>query len=495
MGKHLLSAFLLCLFLLTGQICYSQDSSSIYNKILNFPDKLLNSVQKKAYVFESRLDLQAEKYLARMEKREEKLFRKMYKIDSTKARILQTESKEKYSQLAQRIKTGVEAPIGIVTGGYLPYMDSLKGSLTVLKQSQNLITQSGQITQKLNSSFDQVKLLEAKLQQAEQVKQFIRERKEQIRQVLSRYTKLPQSLLRQVKGINKEVYYYAQQIRDYREMISHPEKVERKAFSVLSKTKPFQEFMRKNSMLASLFRLPVDAPNDPAYLQSLAGLQTRAQVNQLVQNQLTLGGPSGSQQISSGLQQAQSQLQTLKDKVSRWGGGGSDMEMPEGFRPQNLKTKTFLQRIVLGTDVQTQRSTSLLPASSDLGISAGYRLNNNNSLIGVGFSYKMGWGQNIQNIHISSQGAGLRSFIDWKLKGSLWVSGGFEMNYRSIFNSLDQLRELNAWQQSGLLGVSKKFNVQMKFFKNTKVQVLWDFLSYRQVPRTQPILFRVGYGF
>ncbi|MBK9381708.1 MAG: hypothetical protein IPN39_10300 [Chitinophagaceae bacterium] len=32
-----------------------------------------------------------------------------------------------------------------------------------------------------------------------------------------------------------------------------------------------------------------------------------------------------------------------------------------------------------------------------------------------------------------SQGLSARSFIDWKLKGSLWVSGGFEMNYRSEF--------------------------------------------------------------
>jgi hypothetical protein len=39
-------------------------------------------------------------------------------------------------------------------------------------------------------------------------------------------------------------------------------KAERKAIELLSKTKLFKDFMRKNSMLASLFRLPGDQ-NDP----------------------------------------------------------------------------------------------------------------------------------------------------------------------------------------------------------------------------------------
>ena len=89
---------------------------------------------------------------------------------------------------------------------------------------------------------------------------------------------------------------------------------------------------------------------------------------------------------------------------------------------------------------------------------------------------------------------GLRSFVDWKFKGSFWLSGGYELNYRTAISGIDQLKDLHAWQQSGLLGLTKKFDIKLKFFKHTKLQLLWDFLSYRQLPRTQPILFRVGYG-
>ena len=69
------------------------------------------------------------------------------------------------------------------------------------------------------------------------------------------------------------------------------------------------------------------------------------------------------------------------------------------------------------------------------------------------------------------------------------------MNYRTTFNSIAQLQDLNAWSQSGLIGLSKVVDVKSKFFKKTKLQLLWDFMSYQQIPRTQPVIFRIGYKF
>ena len=247
-------------------------------------------------------------------------------------------------------------------------------------------------------------------------------------------------------------------------------------------------------MLASLFRMPVDDPNDPAYLQSLAGLQTRVQVNQLMQQQIAAGGPNALQEVRNNIAQAQSQLQNLKEKMLKASGSGSsDDEIPE-FKPNNQKTKSFLKRVELGTNVQSQKTNAFLPVTSDIGLSLAYKLNNR-SLVGVGASYKIGWGKSIRQISITHQGAGLRSFVDYNLKKSFWISGGYEMNYRSAFNDIEQLKNLNAWQHSGLVGISKKLSVNTKFFKSTKVQLLWDLLSYQQVPRTQPIVFRVGYSF
>jgi len=84
--------------------------------------------------------------------------------------------------------------------------------------------------------------------------------------------------------------------------------------------------------------------------------------------------------------------------------------------------------------------------------------------------------------------------LDWKIKGTFWASGGFEMNYRSAFNTIQELQDVSSWQQSGLIGLSKVVSVKSKFLKRTKAQLYWDFMSYQQVPRTQPVIFRLGYG-
>src|SRR4030095_7244827 len=363
---------------------------------------------------------------------------------------------------------------------YAPHLDTLKTAFKFLdKQGAG---------EEVKKTLAKIESLDDNFQKAEEIRKFIRERREQLKQQLEKL-----GLVKELKKFNKEVYYYAAQIKEYKEILNDPKKIEKKAIELLSKTKVFQDFMKKNSMLALLFRLPGD-PNDPAYISSLAGLQTRAQVNNLIQQQVSSGGPNGRAQFQQNIQQAQTQLNELKNKLLQFGGGSSDDIMPEGFKPNSQKTKSFLKRLEYGTNFQVQRAQYYFPATSDLGLSLGYKLNDK-SIIGVGASYKVGLGQGWNRIEFSSQGAGLRSYVDWKLKGSFWISGGYEMNYRTEFNGIDQLRDLNIWQQSGLLGVSKVINVKSKFFKKTKLQLLWDFLSYQQVPRTQPVVFRIGYNF
>jgi hypothetical protein len=294
---------------------------------------------------------------------------------------------------------------------------------------------------------------------------------------------------------NKEVYYYSAQLKEYKDILNEPDKLIQKGLSLLNKLPAFTQFMKQNSELASLFRLP-DNYGTP---QSLAGLQTRSQVQQQIQTQLAGGGPNAQQYLQQNLQAAQSQLNQLKDKMNKLGGSSSgDMEMPD-FKPNNQRTKSFWQRLEYGTNIQTAKN-NFFPTTTDLGLSVGYKLTDK-SVVGVGASYKMGWGKDIKNIVISSQGMGLRSYMDIKLKGSFFASGGLEYNYQPVngdslaSTSTMNWKDVSSWQQSGLVGVSKIISVKSKFFKKTKLQLMWDFLSYQQVPRTQPVKFRVGYNF
>jgi hypothetical protein len=170
------------------------------------------------------------------------------------------------------------------------------------------------------------------------------------------------------------------------------------------------------------------------------------------------------------------------------------------FKPNGQKTKTFWKRLEYGTNFQTAKA-NFFPTTTDIGLSVGYKLNNN-STIGIGASYKIGWGQDIKHISITQQGVGLRSYLDVKLKGSFYASGGFEYNYQPLapevitsISGLGKWNDPSAWSKSGLIGISKIISIKSKFFKKTKLQLFWDFLSYQQVPRTQPVKFRVGYNF
>ncbi len=478
---------LFILVILAATSCAAQMDTTQSPQILS--SKYLDIVSSKAGKLEAKLDKQSLKALQQWQRQEAGIKRKLAKTDSLKAVAIFGNTEQQYEQLEQKLQS--KAPLQ----QYIPSLDSISSSLKFLHQNPQLLSSAKEAKEKLGTALSKVKGMEGKFQQAEDIKQFIKERRELLKNQLGNL-----GFAKELKKLNKQAYYYSEQLNEYKSLLKDHKKAERKALELLSKSKLFNNFMRKNSMLASLFRLPGDdlSPTGGAGGGSLAGLQTRAQVNGLIQQQIAAGGPNAQQQFQQNIQQAQSQLTQLKDKLlkaSSIGGsleGAGEAEMPEGFKPNNQKTKSFLKRLELGTNIQSQKANGYFPVTSDLGLSLGYKLNDK-SIIGIGASYKLGWGQNIKHINITNQGAGIRSFVDWKIKGSFWLSGGYEMNYRSEFQNVEELKELNAWQQSGLIGLSKVVSLKTKFFKKTKLQLLWDVLSYRHLPITQTVLFRMSY--
>ena len=488
------------LLLLIGTNAFSQSRlDSLFNKIN--PQKWSASVEKKMNKLEDKIVAKSEKTLHRLQRQEEKIYPKQLRTkDSVVAKTKLAEAESKYKALEDRLRSP-QSSLPNTARQYIPHLDTLTTAFKFLDQNK--------MTASVKDALSKIEGLNNRLDQAEEIKKFIHDRKEQLKNELQQL-----GMEKELKKYNKEVYYYSEQIKEYKTILNDPDKIEKKAIELLSKTKFFQDFLRKNSLLASLFRLPSNDPTDPAYQANLAGLQTRAQVNNIIQQQISTGGPNAMQQFQQNMQQAQSQIQQLKNKILQSGGSSSDDEMPDlpdgkaGFKPNNQKTKSFLKRLEWGTNFQTQRATNYFPVTSDIGLSVGYKLNDK-SVIGIGASYKLGWGTGWKNISITQQGAGLRSYLDWKApfgspKGgmfaNLWISGGFEMNYKTLFNSIAQLQDFNAFQQSGLIGLSKIVSLHSPkggagggLFKKTKVQVLWDFLSYEQVPRTQPVVFRIGY--
>jgi hypothetical protein len=425
-----------------------------------------------------------------MARQEARMQKKLAGVDPAAAKSLFDASAGQYAALAQQMARDTGLHGRSFSGVYPPYLDSLQGSVAFLHQNPQGL--SGATTRQLTQvqgANSELQALQAKLVDADQVKAYIQQRKQQLAQYVSQHTNLQSMLGKPYAGMNRQVYYYSQQLREYKEMWNDPDKLTRQALALANRLPAFQAFMKDHSMLGSLFRVPGNYGSS----QALSGLQTKDQVAQQIQGQVSAGGPAGASVLQSNLQSAQSQLDTYKSKLSSLGAGNGDMDMPN-FKPNDQKTKTFWRRLEYSANFQTTRNNYMFPTVTDFGLSLGYKLGHGN-VVGVGASYKLGWGNGIQHIAFSNEGVGLRSFLQVKLKGTFSATGGFEYNYTTPFVSYQQLKQLQYWTKSGLVGVTKTVSMKSRVFKKTTVSLLWDFLSYYQTPHTQPIVFRLGYGF
>jgi len=447
--------------------------------------KYLDKVSSKANQLEQKLDKQTVKALQQWQKQEARIKRKLARTDSLKAAAIFGNAEQQYKQLEQKLqsKTSLQQ--------YIPSLDSISSSLKFLQQNPRLLSNAKGAQQKLSDAASKVNGMEGKFQKAEEIKKWIKERKQLLKEQL-----VNMGFAKELKKLNKQAFYYSERLNEYKSLLKDHTKAERKALELLRQSKLFTNFMRKNSMLASLFRLPGDDPSSfgGAGGGSLAGLQTRAQINGLIQQQIAAGGPNAQQQFQQNIQEAQSQLSQLKDKITQLGSGNSDTEMPEGFKKNNQRVKSFWKKWEAGFNIQSNRSNGVYPVSSDVGLSVGFRPHDN-FVVGLGFAGRIGWGKNIRHINFTYSGISVRSFSELKIKGTFHAVAGFEMNYRPEIRTIEQLKDKSGWQPSGLVGLSKVVSLKTKFFKKTKIQLMFDLLSYRQLPRTNPILFRIGYNF
>jgi hypothetical protein len=472
-----------CFAILIIGICvsvYGQDSTDL-NKVSELPASYYDNLTKKFDGLEGQVTSKTKKYLKKIEREENKMYKKLWKTDSTKAKELFGNVSDRYNSLESKATSKANA-LDKSFRVYSGKLDSMETAIHFLEK--NGIVKPG-INSAMNSTIGGIKNLKDKLNQTEQIRKYLEERKRILTEELTKT-----GLLKNLGKFNKQFYYYKQQLQEYKKILEDPSVASEKLIGVLSKVPAFRNFFNKHSIFASLFRMP---SADGQGNLDLTGLQTRDVVNQELRQRF-----GSDQQIQQVLQKNMQEAKDQLNKVRNIKEGTTETYKKNGkkkdFVPNSQKTKSFWKRLEPGANFQSKKSNGFMPVTSDIGLSLGYKLNDK-STIGIGASYKMGWGSNIRNINISHQGIGLRSFLDWKLKGSFYATGGYELNYFSEINRISQLKDINAWQQSGLLGITKIVSLNSKVFKKTKLQILYNFLYNQKTSPTKPIVFRVGYNF
>jgi len=474
---------------LSVHLCHAQSVDSLTGKVARFPSRWLQRIGSSTSSLNRQLTDETSSCLQKMARREEKMRQRLAAVDPAAAHRLFDGVAERYAVLTQQIKKDTGSRGQGFSGQYPAYLDSLKGSVAFLQEHPDLLSSAKGASGQLQATSLSLQAIQARMNDADGAKAFIQQRQQMLSQYLAQHSQFASVLQKPIAGMKQEAYYYSQQLRAYKEMWTNPDQLQQRALSLLNRLPAYQTFMKGNSMLGGLFHLP-SSYSTP---QAVSGLQTKAQVADLVHGQVSAGGAGGDAALQGSLQSAQDQLNDYKGKLSRLGSGNGDMPLPN-FKPNDQKTKTFWRRLEYGVNIQTTRTGYYFPTVTDFGFSLGYRLGHDN-LVGLGASYKLGWGNGINHIVLSSQGVGLRSYLQIKIKGSFSASGGFEYNYTTPFTSYQQLRELQYWTKSGLIGVTKTVSMKNRVFRKTSVSLLWDFLSYQQLPKTQPFLFRIGYNF
>src|ERR1700692_2584116 len=120
--------------------CSANDSTSLFNRISNFPSKFFNKVNSKTAGLDKALDRQTEKYLRRLAKKEQQLRKQFFAYDSNAAKNLFPEDpSQKYASLIQKLRTDTVTQGRQFSGEYMAYADSLQGSLKFLNANPQLL--------------------------------------------------------------------------------------------------------------------------------------------------------------------------------------------------------------------------------------------------------------------------------------------------------------------------------------------------------------------
>ncbi len=195
-------------------------SDSTITALQNLPSKYYANVNRKVSSIDYRLTKKTLKYLHKFQRQEEKLQKKLQQLNPN---AVINKADATYNNFTQKIKSKTGIFGKAFSGLYNPYLDTLGSSLSFLKQ----LKESGD---RANASLQSFNDLQNKLQQADDIKGFIAERKNQLQQSLSRISNLTPGLKREYDKLNKTAFYYSAEVKEYKDMLHDPDKLERKSF-------------------------------------------------------------------------------------------------------------------------------------------------------------------------------------------------------------------------------------------------------------------------
>ncbi len=421
-----------------------------------------------------RLFTATRKALAKSQKQEMHIYRKLLEHDTTVAQNFLKQSNDYYSLIKQKLQLAEKGFIEKKLKEYNQYFDTIKTALSFLQLNNETKPDKSATT-----ALVQLKHYETSLQTINEIKRQQTKRSQELTKSLSQ---LP--VLRQLNKIREVNYGLKQQLEEYKGLLKDRKKIETFFLAKLRNDKAFSDFVKKNSILAKMFPITVSPATSGDNLQ---GLQTIASVQAEIIQRFGNSQVNPQQYLNQQVNVAQSELNDLKSKLDKGKlREGSDPDMPKGYNSQ--RTKSLLKRVTYEANFQTQRQQVTM---SDISLIVGYKFNDR-TVLSVGGAVRVGLGKDWNNIRFTNEGFGLKSVFDWKLKNSIWMMGSYETNYYNRFDHPQYSSYVNPWQANILVGLMKKVKLNSK--KHSTVRLAYNILYKENNFLCQPIAFKIGYG-
>jgi uncharacterized phage infection (PIP) family protein YhgE len=217
--------------------------------LTKLPARYVETISSKADKYYSSISSKTEKTLERLARWEAKIKNILEKTSPETAQRLFGNDQLTFVSLLQKYKEGKVAAENY-RGQFNEYRDKVNTTIKYLDDKKEQLNNS--VVKSLQEAKAKTAKLNEQLKNTEAVQQFIKERKKQLMDQALQYLGKSKYL----QKISKESYYYVETLRNYKEIFSDPKKTEELTVKLLNKIPGFSEFLRKNSMLASLFRTP-----------------------------------------------------------------------------------------------------------------------------------------------------------------------------------------------------------------------------------------------
>ncbi len=455
--------------------------------------KYLGKSKQKSRKLIRRINGSSKKYKRKLLKAENNLQKKLCKTDPALADQLYNYNTFNRAPYYNTKSKGIQG-----ASTYLPAIDRLKNSTGYL--TMDGCVSSDSIQQK--NSFEAKTITdeaEKSISKSQNFQSYNRARKEQLEKSLVNHPELNKELLK----YNKANYYSNQHLNDIKTLFKKQSKIEEKVLAALDQHKGFNDFAKFNSYL-SKFKIPDN------WGKSLDGIATNEQFNEAVKQRMEemvaeIPIPSKTGLANANLKEVSTakslilpKMEKMQKTMNQVKSAQADVknasDLPD-FKPNPLKTKRLVDRLIFSNDFQFKKSQNLMPGGASIGLNISYQTTTKIT-IGTGGAYAFGLSNKIKAINYSTENLGIRSFTTYQLNKIIHVQMGFEKNYTRFAlpgSTKELILEDYKWNNSALFGF-KLLNPSKKGAKQL-LSIQYDFLHNTHVPNTPVIVYRVGFEF